>query len=285
MKNEAKEKNPEKLRVLEKIAEYERLGGEHFFMDVENDPPSKTLNPEDVDYLYKKFSNKVKAKAAALIEATVGEMIIKRHQIELVGKENLPELTGGAIITSNHFDKFESLGPKLVCKSLKGKHGFWRVIREGNYFMPGTIGFLLKYCNTLPISSNHRTMVELGHAIETLLKRGDCVLVYPEKAMWYNYKKPRPFQIGAFHYAAKNSVPVIPCFTQLTETEKVGDDGFPIMKYTVHIMPPIYPDANKKTNENARMMLEENEMLCRAKYEEVYGEKLVYTCDLDANNE
>lgn len=270
------ELSQERASVIGKIKQYEKLGGDYFFCDVENDPPSKTLMPSDVDYLYKKIGSKAKATVARLIEFLGARSIIKAHDIELLGKENVSGITGGAIITSNHFNKFENLGPKLVCKAMPGRHRFWRVIREGNYFIPGFLGFLLKYCNTLPISSNHRTMVNLGRAIETVLSHGDCVLVYPEQSMWYNYKKPRKYRIGAYYYAAKNNVPVIPCFTTLSELGGYDSDGYPNIKYTVHIMPPIYPDPELSYNENAEKMLAKNFELCKNKYEEVYKIPLTY---------
>lgn len=38
--------------VLKKIRDYEKLGGDYFFCDVEQDPPARTLMPSDVDYLH-----------------------------------------------------------------------------------------------------------------------------------------------------------------------------------------------------------------------------------------
>ena len=57
---EEKQIAKDRLEVFEKIKQYEQEGGESLFKDVENDPPSKTLMPEDVDYLKKKLSSKIK---------------------------------------------------------------------------------------------------------------------------------------------------------------------------------------------------------------------------------
>ena len=48
----------ERREVLERIDEHERKGW--FEKDVENDPPAPELRPEDVDYLGKKLSSKIK---------------------------------------------------------------------------------------------------------------------------------------------------------------------------------------------------------------------------------
>lgn len=266
----------DRLDVIEKIKEYESLGGENFFRDVENDPPSRTIMPDEVDYLNKKLSSKIKCFFARIIEWIGQRIARKKYDITVLGEENIKGITGGAIITSNHFAMLENLAVKIASEKAKKKHKFWKVIREGNYFMPGIIGFLLKNCRTLPISSNLHTMQKLDKAISTIVKGGDFVLIYPEQAMWWNYPKPRQYRIGAFHYAAKNNVPIIPCFVTLSKKGTRGKNGFPDLKYTVHIMKPIYPDASKTVRENAQIMHDYNALVCREKYESVYGIPLTY---------
>ena len=53
------EKSPDRLRILAKIEEYERNG--RFDEDVEDDPPSRELLPDEVDYLQKKLSTRLKS--------------------------------------------------------------------------------------------------------------------------------------------------------------------------------------------------------------------------------
>ena len=49
MPQENMEKSPERLAVLEKIAQLEREG--RFDEDVENDPPARMLHPEEIEYV------------------------------------------------------------------------------------------------------------------------------------------------------------------------------------------------------------------------------------------
>ncbi|MBQ2809799.1 MAG: 1-acyl-sn-glycerol-3-phosphate acyltransferase [Clostridia bacterium] len=267
---------PDRVEVVEKIKKYEAEGGESFFLDVENDPPSRTIMPDEVDYLNKKLSSKIKCFFARIIEWFAQRVVKKKFDITVEGAENIRDITGGAIITSNHFSIFENLAVKIASEKTKKKHKFWKVIREGNYFMPGIIGFLLKNCRTLPISSNLHTMQKLDKAISTIVKKGDFVLVYPEQAMWWNYPKPREYRIGAFHYASKNNVPVIPCFVTFSKMGTRGENGYPDLKYTIHIMKPIYPDPTKTVRENARLMHDYNKRVCHEKYEEIYGIPVSY---------
>ena len=57
----------------------------------------------------------------------------------------------------------------------------------------------------------------------------------------------------------------------LTACEGLDMYNFPRQAYTVHIMPPIYPDPKKSVRENEREMLDRNQRLCNDKYREVYG--------------
>ena len=258
--------------VLARIAAYEAEGGEAFFRNVEDDPPSRPILPHEVDYLREKFSSKVKTAAASAIEQAAKHVLGRKHAITVLGGENLAGVRGGVIMTGNHFAQDESLCAKIAAERA-GRPRLYKVVREGNFFMSGVIGFLLKNCRTLPLSSNVHTMHKLDTAIATLLQKGETILIYPEQAMWWNYKKPRPYRIGAFHYAAKNGVPIVPYFVTLSPIEgKTDKEGYPVQRYTVHVMPPIYPDPEKTTRENARAMQAENARLTREKYTEVYGE-------------
>ena len=113
-------------------------------------------------------------------------------------------------------------------------------------------------------------------ATSQLLKEGHFVLVYPEQSMWWNYRKPKPLKEGAFQFAAKNNVPVLPCFITMQDTDIIGDNGFYVQEYMIHILKPIYPDSNLSYRENMKNMLNANYTMWKEVYENVYGIPLVY---------
>ena len=155
---------------------------------------------------------------------------------------------------------------------------FFRVIREGNYTsFPGFFGYLMRNCNTLPLSSNTRTMREFSKAADKLLSDGHFILIYPEQSMWWNYRKPKPLKDGGFYLAAKNNVPVLPCFITMEDSDRIGEDGFPIQEYTIHISAPIYPDSEKTVRENTVEMMVKNYEIWKEIYEDTYNIPLVYT--------
>ena len=101
-------------------------------------------------------------------------------------------------------------------------------------------------------------------------------MIYPEQAMWWNYRKPRPYKIGAFRIAYKAGAPVLPTFITMQDSDIIGPDGAPLQRHTFHIMPPIYPEAGLSVKDGAQKMLDAAFAAVKAKYEEVYGIPLTY---------
>jgi lipopolysaccharide biosynthesis glycosyltransferase len=272
-------------QVLEKIAQYEKEG--RFSEDVEEDPPAPVLMPDDIDYLSNNITSKMQTKYAFKMARWFVNMLIRKKQLiikEITGEENLRELKKnkvGAVITCNHFNAYDSFAIQLAFESAGVRNRrMYRVIREGNYTgFPGFYGFLMRHCYTLPLSSNRDTMKKFMSAVDMILEKGHYVLVYPEQSMWWNYRKPKPLQKGAFTFAARNNKPVVPVFITMNDSPIVDKDGFHVQEYSIHICPPIYPDPEKKQAENVLEMKDKNYEVWKKVYEETYGIPLTYTCD------
>jgi 1-acyl-sn-glycerol-3-phosphate acyltransferase len=272
------EKNPERLQVLEKIEKFEREG--KFHSPVENDPESKELLPNQVDYLNKKLSSKIATWIANRKGTQFFESLIKNNQMiikDVVGIENFLSVKGGAMITCNHFNACDNYAIYRAIKPYIGRKKLYKVIREGNYTsFPGAIGFFFRHCNTLPLSRNSETMKKFMSAVSTLLARGEKILIYPEQEMWWNYRKPRPMKTGAFRFAVTSKVPVIPAFITMEDSEFIDPNGFPVQAYTIHFLPPIYPKAELSKKENIEYLMNENYRLWVETYENFYNTKLEY---------
>ena len=116
-------------------------------------------------------------------------------------------------------------------------------------------------------------------AVKTLLARGEKILVYAEQGMWWNYRKPRPLTAGAFKFAAESKVPVLPIFITMEDSDLIDGDGFPVQKYTVNILPAIYPDSSKSTKENIEEMKNKNYEEWKKVYEDFYKIPLTYNTE------
>lgn len=281
MMKKSNQQSAERLEILERIARLEREG--HFDIDVENDPPSRTLMPEEVEYIHKTLGAKLRNRYAHKMGRWFMNMLIRRKQMiikDVVGIENFKNLEQGAIITCNHFNAFDSFAIQVAYdRSEQRERKFYRVIKEGNYTsFPGFFGFLMRNCNTLPLSSNFATMKKFVKAVDELLQEGNFVLFYPEQSMWWNYRKPKPLKKGAYTFAVNNQVPVLPCFITMQDSNLLDQDGFPIQEYTIHISKPIYPDASLNHSENVESMRRANYEVWKEIYEKTYGIPLEYTC-------
>ncbi|MCR5184940.1 MAG: 1-acyl-sn-glycerol-3-phosphate acyltransferase [Bacilli bacterium] len=274
----SEEEKTERQIILERIQEFEKAGT--FDKDVENDPPFTPLQPGDVDYLRKRFINKIRTRVTIRKSNKFFNNLIKQGQIVIDGYENVEILKGlktGAVLTANHFNPFDSIPIHKAVAKYAPKKKLFKVIREGNWTFPGLYGQFMRNCNSLPLASNTLVLRQMIRATDTILKRGDLVLIYAEQSMWWNYRKPKPLKPGAFRFAATANVPVIPTFITMRDTDKKDQDGYPIQAYTLHILEPIYPDPSLSVAENVKNMKAANELAWKNIYEKVYGIPLEYT--------
>lgn len=268
-----------RLNILKKIEEYERAG--LWDKDVEDDPETIPLSPEKIDYLGEKLSSKIMNKIANHAAVSYYEGLIKKGDFvikEIKGLENYRAVSSGAVITCNHFSVLDNYAVyRAIRGDFKKGQNLYKVIREGNYTnFKGLFGFFFRHCNTLPLSSNPKTMVKFLKSVKTLLNRGEKILIYPEQAMWWNYKKPRPMKNGAFKIAVMSNVPVIPVFITMEDMQKLDADGAPVQAYTMWFLPAIYPKDGLSEKENAEYMKEENYKAWKKVYEDFYKIPLKY---------
>ena len=272
------EKSAHKLELLRRIAALEKRQLWH--LDVEDDPETYPLMPDQIDYLNEKISNKIKNKIANIFGARFFDKMIANKQLiikEVRGIENFTAVEGGRIVTCNHFSVGDNYAVWVALRDHMDGKFLYKVIREGNYTNPPKpFGLFMRHCNTLPLSSQRATMVKFMKAFAELLRRGETILIYPEQGMWWNYKKPRPMQDGAFSIAVRNKAPIVPIFITMEDSDVIDPDGFPVQEYTLHILPAIYPDPTLSLREAKEDMRKKNYDAWVQVYEQFYDKKLVY---------
>ena len=272
------ERSAHKLELIRRIHELEKK--ELWHLDVEDDPETYPLMPDDVDYLNEKLINRIKNKIANICGARFFDKMIAEGQLvikEVRGIENFKAVKGGRIVTCNHFSIGDNYAVWVALRDHMDGKLLYKVIREGNYTNPPKpFGLFMRHCNTLPLSSQTATMRKFMKAFSALLARGETILIYPEQGMWWNYRKPRPMQDGAFTLAVKNKAPVIPVFITMEDGKALDGDGFPVQEYTLHILPAIYPDESLSAPEAREEMKKKNYEVWVKTYEQFYNKPLVY---------
>lgn len=259
-----------KRQIVSNIERNERLG---LF-----DQPTQPVNPNLVaelkdDYVYLRHNifYKLGTYMAHGVVRIAGDCFSGIAHLRVVGKQNLKNINS-AIITCNHI---HDLDCTYIAHSVRHRRIFYTVSENNN--KKGIAGFFLRQGGILPLGGSLTNTKNLSRAISELLDKGSFVVFYPEAELWWNYKKPRPLKRGAYYYATKNNVPILPMFITFAPRKKPRRDGLPKYNLTMHILPPIYPDPKKSKAENAEILRYTNFALWRDKYEEVYGQKLEYT--------
>lgn len=275
------EKDKERLQVIENIKK--AIANGDFNSKVELDDPVVTDEQrEDIilkyDIFYRSISKKIKRIMARRIVNNYTKFF--NYDTEIIGKENLEGIDSGAIITCNHFNVMDSTIIRKLMIDLKKEKKLAIVIEESNVFLPGKYNLLTNNCNTIPLSTSHIYMRDKFYpAMEKRFKNKEWILIYPEEEMWFNYKKPRPVKAGAYHFAVKYDVPIIPCFIEMRERDEYDENGFKKIRFVLHIMPVIKPD-DSMTQKEKREFLKDIDYKCKVEaYEKAYDKKLDYKFD------
>lgn len=190
------------------------------------------------DLLKKKLSSKCKMVFANVIVNKKTKAIA--NNITLDGIENALLLKGQSfIITANHYSPFDSLVIRHLTNKLGYKNKLSIVVNETNLFMKGSLGRLLSSIDVMPYTQDVNYLGKtFMPALEIKKAEGKIVLVYPEQEMWLDYPRARTLKNGAYHFATKLNVPILPTFTTWEDTK----DG--VRHYTLHIGSPLYPDQS-----------------------------------------
>ncbi len=186
-----------------------------------------------------------------------------------VGRKNLRAVKGGAISVCNHFNYLDTLFVRDAVGHFNSFHTMAPWNNKG-----GLGGHIIRHGGMWPFSSDRAATKNLMREMERRLRGGKIVNFYAEQALWTNYQKPRPMKNGAFHYAVKYDVPVVPIFCTF-ERNKRGH----VRKLRIHILPAVYPDAALAPKARAAAMKDAAEAAWRDCYETAYGVPLEYGPD------
>lgn len=233
---------------------------------------------EDFPFIKKGFKNLVLRLFYLKLLKKYGKIVnTELTNLKVVGKENLKGIKG-AIVTCNHISKVDSFAVREAVgydiNYVASDYNNWK----------GIIGDVGRNTGYIPISPKLDTKImrKFNEAIEYYIeKKKRKVLIYPEQAMWREEPRPRPLKDGAFHYAVKHNVPIIPLFITFEPKEKMIDDQnrLEFSDYTIHILEPIYPKENVKNRENVEYLRQANYKAWKEVYEQTYGKKLEYATE------
>lgn len=212
------------------------------------------------------FRTVLKVLAPVLLKVAYGYRV--------VGKENRRALKKqGAIVVCNHISYLDT----LFVRAAAGHYRSFHTMAPWNN-KTGVGGWFMRHAGMWAFSANLAATKNLMREMERRLKQGKFVNFYAEQAMWVNYPKPRPMKDGAFYYAVKMDVPVLPVFC----TFRKNGRGH-MKKLRIHILPAVYADKSLPRAARIAKMKAEAEAAWKACYEEAYGKPLEYLPDRRKN--
>ena len=194
---------------------------------------------ENFDYIGEKFGVKFKRffQKIFVVKPYSWWKNNVENRVRVYGRENLKNLDNGAIVTCNHTNMFDCLAIKKALRGRKVK------ITAGDFNnQRGFFGEMMRVGGMMPLGSNRAGMKNFNKAFDYFVEKKYFVAFYPEQAMWPDYEKPRPLKNGAFHYAVKYDLPVLPIFITYRSGKKIAKNGRKVKYMDLHILPPIYSD-------------------------------------------
>ncbi|MEG1989971.1 MAG: lysophospholipid acyltransferase family protein [Clostridia bacterium] len=161
--------------------------------------------------------------------------------LEINGIENLKNIKGGKITISNHIHYIDCVFASFT----NFPNPIYFPTIQSNFEIP-IIRVIIKLLNAVPIPKNMNAKKEFVNAINKLLKEEKTVHLYPEGSLWPYYKKIRKFKTGAFVFACKNNVPIIPMVYTYRNPTKIMQYIKTKPYVTLNILKPIYPEGSSR---------------------------------------
>lgn len=186
-----------------------------------------------------------------IIFLIVFPMIYFKFRLKIKGKENLKELKrnykNGIITISNHIHEWDYL---CCLKSVFPSKLYCPVVKEN---IESKDRLLMRLCNMIPIpDTSFQGMKVFIKTINELLKNGKIVHFYPESALWWHYQPIREFEKGAFFFAVKNNIPILPMAFSYRQGPKEK------VYFTLTIGKAIFPDKNLEESEAIEKLLKKS---------------------------
>ncbi len=106
----------------------------------------------------------------------------------------------------------------------------------------------------IPLPTEMKAYKPFRKALETRIKEGKVVTIYPEAHIWPYYTGIRPYKATSFSYPVSMNVPCV-AFTTTFRQRKIFKNAYP--KLTVTLSEPFYPDASLPEKEARQKLRDE----------------------------
>lgn len=208
------------------------------------------LDVEHYDYLrlspWKKFWSNFFLTLATGILFVLDHLVLG---LRVEGRENLKKAgNGGAVTVCNHVHWLDCT---FLLQAQWPRRQYF-ISLQSNMQLP-FIRHLLFVARCMPVPQDRKLLRTFSDAMDSALRAGGIVNIYPEGWLIPYCDALRDFKNGAFSHAKDANVPVVPmCITYRKGRGLWRFKRRPCM--TLHILPPVFPDpAASRAAETVRL--------------------------------
>ena len=171
-----------------------------FTDDFETSKNQQYKMPEDYKWVRTDFVFRVLSGIIYCLAVVFGAIYCRLFlHMRIKGRKNLKNINGDFFIYGNHTQPVGDVFIPALCVLPKR---IFTVVSPANYCIP-VIGNVLPFLGALPIADSLHGMRNFNAAIETRLKEGHPVVIYPEAHVWEYYTEIRPFPEASFKFPTK----------------------------------------------------------------------------------
>lgn len=229
------------LKDMEEIEELERTADENEHI-LELWEPLEFKADDTYEYvstnkIFLAFSNIIYYGIAYPILSVLLKIV---YDLKIEGKGNLKTVKGGAISVSNHVLILDCAMVGLAA----GRKKVYYTTAEDSFKIP-LVRKLIKLLRAMPIPSGIKSKENFIKAVNEIVRKNNIVHFYPERALFPYFEKIRHFKDGAFTFAVKNNVPIIPMVFSFREPNGIRKIFKKKKDVTLTILEPIYPSKEE----------------------------------------
>ena len=191
------------------------------------------------------------------------------HGLKIEGRENLDKVGDEYIAVANHINMIDCA---MLTLAIFPRVPYFLTL-QSNLEIP-IIKYIVMLLRGIPIPRNKSGKEKMINTIDGLLAKGEVVGIYPEGHLIPYYDGIREFKNGAFNFAVKNQVPVLPIVFTYREPEGI----IKLIKkkpfITLTILEPEFP-RKERTIENVEELKNrvQRKMKAERRMKKVFNEK------------
>ncbi|MDR2868511.1 MAG: 1-acyl-sn-glycerol-3-phosphate acyltransferase [Bacteroidales bacterium] len=185
-----------------------------------------------------------------------------RFGLKIEGREHLRKnrkhFKNGAITIANHVLRWDFI---CVLQAIRPKRAY---VIVWQHLLKGKDHRAVRTIRGIPLAETKATTMAFMRALDDLHEKKKWIHVFPESANWHYFQPIRPFKPGAFSFAHRYNVPIIPMaisYREPTGIYKLWSNNRPLL--TLRVGAPLFADytLDRKAAIN-KLLVESHKSMC-----------------------